>query len=43
MNTREEIYHTIKKEMAGLKVAERLVKGEKKVKNAAQLLVLSTR
>jgi len=29
--------------MTGLKIAERLVKGEKKVKNAAQVLVLSTR
>jgi len=29
--------------MAGLKIAERLVKGKKKVKSAAQLMVLSTR
>ncbi|MBA7649082.1 ISNCY family transposase ISHahy13 [subsurface metagenome] len=43
MNTREEIYHMTAKEMARLKVAERLVGGEIKVKEASEVLMLSTR
>jgi len=43
MNTREEIYHMTAKEMARLKVAEKLVEGEIKVKEAAEVLMLSTR
>jgi hypothetical protein len=35
MNTREEIYHMTAKEMARLKVAERLLAGEIRVKDAA--------
>ncbi|MFZ3386113.1 MAG: ISNCY family transposase, partial [Candidatus Hydromicrobium sp.] len=43
MNTREETYHMTDKEMARLIVAERLVKGEIRVKDAAEVLGLSTR
>lgn len=43
MNTREGIYHITSKEMARLKVAERLVEGEMKIKEAADILMLSTR
>jgi len=43
MTTREEIYHMTAKEMARLKVAERLVEGEIKIKEAAGILMLSTR
>jgi hypothetical protein len=35
MNTREEIYHMTAKEMTRLKVAERLLAGEIRVKDAA--------
>lgn len=40
---REEIYHMTAKEMARLKVAERLIEGEMKVRGAAEVLMLSTR
>jgi len=43
MNKREELYHMTEKEMVRLKVAERLVEGEMKVKEAADILMLSTR
>jgi len=43
MNTREETYHMTEKEMARLKVAERLIEGEIRVKDAAEVLRLSTR
>jgi len=43
MNTREEAYHMTEKEMARLKVAERLVEGEITIKDAAEVLGLSTR
>ena len=43
MNKREEIYHMTAKEMARLKVAEKLLAGEIKVKDAAEVLMLSTR
>ncbi len=43
MNTREELYHMTAKEMARLKVAERLAEGEIMVKDAAEVLRLSTR
>jgi transposase len=43
MNTREEIYHMTTKEMARLKVAERLVEGKVTIKAAAEVLGLSTR
>ena len=43
MNTREETYHMTEKEMVRLKVAERLVGGEMKVRQAADILMLSTR
>ena len=43
MNTREETYHMTEKEMARLKVAERLVEGEVTIKDAAEVLKLSTR
>jgi len=40
---REEIYHMTAKEMARLKVAERLIEGEMTIKGAAEVLGLSTR
>jgi len=40
---REEIYHMTAKEMTRLKVAERLIEGEIRVKDAAEVLGLSTR
>ena len=40
---REEIYHMTAKEMARLKVAEKLVEGKVLVKDAAEVLGLSTR
>ena len=43
MNTREETYHMTEKEMVRLKVAERLVEKEMKVRQAADILMLSTR
>jgi len=43
MNTREELYHMTAKEMARLKVAERLVGGEITVRGAAEVPGLSTR
>ena len=43
MNTREETYHMTDKEMARLIVAERLIEGEIRVKDAAEVLGLSTR
>ena len=43
MNTREELYHMTAREMTRLKVAERLVEGEITVKDAAEVLMLSTR
>lgn len=43
MNKREETYHMTEKEMARLKVAERLLEGNIKVKDAAEILGLSTR
>ena len=43
MNTREETYHMTEKEMARLKIAERLVEGEVTIKDAAEVLKLSTR
>ena len=43
MNTREELYHMTKREMAKLKVAERLLKGDIEIKEAAEVLRLSTR
>ena len=43
MNTREELYHMTAKEMARLKVAERLAEGGIMVKEAAEVLRLSTR
>jgi hypothetical protein len=43
MNTREERYHMTEKEMVRLKVAERLIEGDIKVKEAADILILSTR
>ena len=43
MNKREEIYHMTAKEMARVKVAERLIEGEMTVKGAAEVLGLSTR
>ena len=43
MNTREETYHMTEKEMARLKIAERLVGGEVTIKDAAEVLRLSTR
>ena len=43
MNKREEIYHMTKREMARLKVAERLIEGEIRVREAAEVLMLSTR
>lgn len=43
MNKREEIYHMTEREMTRLKVAERLLEGEIKVKDAAEVLRLSTR
>jgi transposase len=43
MNTREETYHMTEKEMARLKIAERLAEGEITVKDAAEVLKLSTR
>lgn len=43
MNTREETYHMTEKEMVRLKVAERLVEGQMKVGQAADILMLSTR
>lgn len=38
MNTREETYHMTEKEMARLKVAERLLEGEVTTKDAAEVL-----
>jgi len=43
MNTREETYHMTDNEMARLIVAERLIEGEIRVKDAAEVLGLSTR
>ena len=43
MNTREELYHMTAKEMARLKVAERLVGGEITVRGVAEVPGLSTR
>ena len=43
MNTREELYHMTKREMAKLKIAERLTAGEMTVRGAAEILGLSTR
>jgi len=43
MNTREELYHMTEKEMVRLMVTERLIEGEIKVKDAAEVLMLSTR
>jgi len=43
MNKREEIYHMTEREMARVKVAERLIEGEMTVKGAAEVLGLSTR
>jgi len=43
MNTREETYHMTDKEMARAVVAERLLKGEITIKDAAEVLRLSTR
>jgi len=43
MKKREELYHMTDKEMARLIVAERLVKGEITIKDAAEVLRLSTR
>ena len=43
MNTREETHHMTDKEMARLIVAERLIEGEIRVKDAAEVLGLSTR
>ena len=42
MNKREETYHMTEKEMARLKVAEKLLEGNIKVKDAAEILGLST-
>ncbi|MDD3819135.1 MAG: hypothetical protein PHG41_04820 [Actinomycetota bacterium] len=43
MNTIEGKYHKREKEMARLKVVERLVEGEIKIKEEASILILSTR
>ena len=43
MNKREEIYHMTAKEMARLKVAERLIEDRVTIKAAAEVLGLSTR
>ncbi len=43
MNTREETYHMTAKEMARLKVAERLLEGGMEIDQAADILMLSTR
>ena len=43
INTREETYHITEKEMTKLKMAEKLVRGEITVKNAAEVLKLFTR
>ena len=43
MNKREETYHMTDKEMARLVVAERLIEGEITIKDAAEVLRLSTR
>jgi len=43
MNAREEIHHMTAKEMARLKVAEKLVEGKVTIKDAAEVLGLSTR
>ncbi len=43
MNKREETYHMTDKEMARAVVAERLVEGEITIKDAAEVLGLSTR
>ncbi|GAG02686.1 unnamed protein product, partial [marine sediment metagenome] len=43
MNKREETYHMTDKEMARLIVAERLIAGEITIKDAAEVLRLSTR
>jgi len=43
MNKREEIYHMTAKEMARVKVAERLIEGEIKIGQAADIPMLSTR
>ena len=42
-NTREEKYHMTEKEMARLKVVERLIEGYKKIEEAASIFMLSTR
>jgi transposase len=43
MNTREEQYHMTAKEMARLRVVERLIEGEMKVEEASRILNISTR
>jgi len=43
MNTREETYHMTEKEMVRLKVIERLLEGDMRVSQAADILMLSTR
>jgi len=43
MKKREELYHMTKKEMARLKVAERLIEKEMKIEEAARILNISTR
>ena len=43
MNTREEQYHMTAKEMARLRVIERLVEGEMKVEEASRILNISIR
>ena len=43
MNTREEQYHMTAKEMARLRVIERVVEGEMKVEEASRILNISTR
>ncbi len=43
MEKREEIYHMTEKEMVRLKVAERLIDGQMKIGQAADILMLSTR
>ena len=43
MKKREELYHMTKKEMARLKVAERLLEKTMKVEEAARILNISTR